>query len=79
MKKNRKRKPSKLTGLKKRLEHLRLEFAAATSEVTKAKLIVQIRTTEEQIKIESFHRITGFNRMKGYEILSGAPGLGKRR
>ena len=78
MKKNRKKKPSKLTGLKKRLEHLEQEFAAAASEITKARLIVQIHTTEKQIKIESFHRITGFNRMKGYEILSGAPGLGKR-
>jgi hypothetical protein len=78
MKKNRKRKPSKLTGLKKRLEHLQQEFATAASDTTKAKLIVQIHSTERQIEIESFHRITGFNRMKGYEILSGAPGLGKR-
>lgn len=78
MKKNRKRKPSKLSGLKKRLKYLELEFASAPSDITKAKLIVQIRATEEQIKIESFHRVTGFNRVKGYEILSGAPGLGKR-
>ncbi len=78
MKKKRKRKPSKLTTLKKRLEKLRLEFATAASEITKARLIVQIRATEDQIKIESIHRITGFNQMKGYEILAGAPGLGKR-
>lgn len=64
--------------LKKRLEYLRSEFATVASEITKAKLIVQIRTTEEQIKIESTNRITGFNRIKGYEILAGAPGLGKR-
>lgn len=78
MKKNRKRKPSKLSRLKKHLEHLRIEFASAATDITRSKLIVQIRTIEEQIKIESFHRITGFNRVKGYEILSGAPGLGKR-
>lgn len=78
MKMKRKRKPSKLTGLKKRLEHLLLELSATASEVTKAKLIIQIHTTEEKIKIESLHRITGFNRIKGHEILSGAPGLGKR-
>lgn len=78
MKKPRKRKPSNLTRLKKRLEQLSLEFSAAPSDITKAKLIVQIRATEEQIKIESIHRITGFNQVKGYEILSGAPGLGKR-
>lgn len=78
MKKTRKRKPSKLSRLKKRLVQLQLEFAAAPSDITKARLVVQIRATEEQIKIESIHRITGFNQLKGYEILSGAPGLGKR-
>lgn len=78
MKKNRKRKPSKLSRLKKHLEQLQHDFAAVPSDITKAKLIVQIRATEEQIKIESIHRITGFNQVKGYEILSGAPGLGKR-
>ena len=60
------------------LEQLQHDFAAVPSDITKAKLIVQIRATEEQIKIESIHRITGFNQVKGYEILSGAPGLGKR-
>lgn len=78
MKKSRKRKPSKLKSLKNRLEHLQQEFATATSDPTKAKLIVQIHTIARQIEVESFHRITGFNQMKGYEILSGAPGLGKR-
>lgn len=78
MKKPRKRKPNKLTRLKNRFEQLQLEFAAAPSDITKAKLIVQVRATEEQIKIESIHRITRFNQLKGYEILSGAPGLGKR-
>ena len=31
-----------------------------------------------KIKIEDFHKISGFNKIRGYEILSGAPGLGKR-
>ena len=75
---SKKRKPSELTKLKKRLTRLQSEIAAATSEVTKKKLLFQIFITEEKIKIEDFHKISGFNKIRGYEILSGAPGLGKR-
>jgi hypothetical protein len=74
-----KRKPNQLSALKKRLAKLEIEFAAAESESTKAKLFIQIQSTVEKIRIESMHRITGFNRMRGYEVSSGvAPGLGKR-
>lgn len=73
----RKRKASTLFKLKKRLEQLQHAFAVA-SEVTQAKLVVQIRATEELIKIESGHRTSGFNRIRVREIPAGAPGLGKR-
>lgn len=58
----------------KQLQHA---FAVA-SEVTQAKLVVQIRATEELIKIELGHRNSGFNRIRVREIPAGAPGLGKR-
>ena len=78
MKKSKKRrKQSELTKLKKRLARLQSDIATATSEITRKKLLVQIFQVEEKIKIEDFHRISGFNKIRGYEILSGAPGLGK--
>jgi len=73
----RKRKASMLSKLRKRLEQLQHAFAVA-SEVTQAKLVVQIRATEELIKIELRHRTSGFNRIKVREIPTSAPGLGKR-
>lgn len=75
---SKKRKPSELTKLKKRLFRLQLDIANAASEVTKKKLFAQAFLTEEKIKIEQFHKVSGFNKIRGYEILSGAPGLGKR-
>ncbi|HRM54036.1 MAG TPA: hypothetical protein PLS11_08995, partial [Ottowia sp.] len=77
-KRSKKRKPSELTKLKKRLARLQSDIATVTSEITKKKLLVQILLTEEKIKIEEFHKVSGFNKIRGYEILSGAPGLGKR-
>jgi hypothetical protein len=74
----RKRKASTLSRLRKRLEQLQHAFSVA-SEVTRAKLVVQIRVTEELIKIELGHRVSGFNRIRVREIPAGAPGLGKRR
>lgn len=73
----RRRKASTLSKLRKRLEQLQHAFAVA-SEVTQAKLVVQIRTTENLINIELGHRTSGFNRIKVHEIPAGAPGLGKR-
>ena len=77
-KRNRKRKQGELTKLKKRLARLRSEMTIATSEVTKKKLLFQIFYTEDKIKIEELHKISGFNKIRGHEIPSGAPGLGKR-
>lgn len=76
MKKPKKRK-NKLAQLKKRLDILKSSYATTESEITKSKLMLQIIHTEEQIKIESIHRISGFNHMH-HEIIAGAPGLGKK-
>lgn len=78
MKKKRKRKQSRLAQLKKNLERLRHDCAEADSQETRAKLTLQILLMEQRVKQEEMHRVSGFNRIKGYEIPSGAPGLGKR-
>lgn len=77
-KRKRKRKPSKITLLKKRLEGLQRDLAAATSEITKVKLLAQIIITESDIRVEQMHQLSGFNKLQRSEILCGAPGLGKR-
>ncbi|MCZ2407308.1 MAG: hypothetical protein LC097_11350 [Burkholderiales bacterium] len=77
-KRSKKRKQSELTKLKNRLARLQSDIAVAASEITKNKLLAQVFDVEEKIKIEEFHKITDFNKIRGYEILSGAPGLGKR-
>jgi hypothetical protein len=74
----RKRKPSKIALLKKRLEGLQRDLAAAITEETKCKLIAQITATESYIRIEQMHRLSGFNKLQKSDILCGAPGLGKR-
>ena len=77
-KRGKKKRQSDLAKLKKRLAQLQSGIATATSDATKNKLILQVFDVEAKIKIENFHKITGFNRIRGYEIPSGAPGLGKR-
>lgn len=56
-KRSKKRKPSELTKLKKRLARLQSDIATVTSEITKKKLLVQILLAEEKIKIEEFHKV----------------------
>ena len=77
-KRNKKRKHSELIKLKKRLIRIQLDIVTATSEITRNKLLIQILDVEEKIKIEDVHKISGFNKIRGYEIPTGAPGLGKR-
>jgi hypothetical protein len=72
----RNRRVSTLSKLRERLGQLQHTFAAA-SEVTQAKLVVQIRATEELITIELGHRTSGFNRIRIHEISASASGLGK--
>ncbi|MEJ5149720.1 hypothetical protein [Comamonas sp. MYb396] len=73
-----KRKPSELSKLKKRLARLHSEIAAAETELAKSRLLIQVAATEAKIKVEMLHKVSGFNRLRYYEIPAGAPGLGKR-
>ncbi len=78
-KKRKKRRPSKLFTLSKKLEALRHAISTAVSDKANSSFANQIIATELQIQIEKTHRLSGFNRMSRQEILSGVtPGLGKR-
>jgi hypothetical protein len=74
-----KRHPSRLTVLKRRLEKLKHLLCVTPSDKAKASFANQIIDVELQIKVEVVHRLSGFNRINRQELLSGVtPGLGKR-
>lgn len=73
------KKISAVSKLEKRLARLKLDFSLAGKLETRAKLIFQIRLAEEDIKKEKMHKISGLNKIRYCEVLSGAPGLGKRK
>lgn len=74
-----KRKITRLKRLKSQLASQIAALDSATKDDAKGRLANRIIETKMQIEIEKTHRISKYHQIKGYEISSGSPGLGKRK
>ena len=72
-------KKSKLSQLKAELIRIDEQIALAEKPIAKQSLANRIVEIRLQIDIEENHQASKFNRVTGYEIPSGSPGLGKRK
>lgn len=72
-------KKSKLSRLKAELMRINEQMQLAEKPTTRQSLANRIVEIRLQIDIEKKHKASKFNRVIGYEIPSGSPGLGKRK